>query len=56
MINVCENLADEHDVTFNTMKLLCICYGSDNTAALRQVSMNGVQYLDNRQWNTLVMS
>ena len=43
MINVCENFADEFDVTFNTTKALCICYGSDNNATLRQVSLNGVK-------------
>ena len=43
MINVCENFADEYDVTFNTTKALCICYGSDNNATLRQVSLNGVK-------------
>ena len=42
MINVCENSADEFDVTFNTKKTLCICYGSDDNATLRQVSLNGV--------------
>ena len=56
MMNVCENFSDEFDVTFNTKKTLCICYGSDNNATLRQVSLNGVKYLGNRQWNTLVMS
>ena len=43
MFNVCENFADEFDVTFNTTKALCICYGSDNNATLRQVSLNGVK-------------
>ena len=43
MINVCENFADEFDVTFNTKKTMCICYGSDNNATLRQVSFNGVK-------------
>ena len=42
MINVCENFADEYDVTFNTKKT-CICYGSDNDATLGQVSLNGVK-------------
>ena len=43
MINVCEIFADEFDVTFNAKKMLCICYGSDNNATLRQVSLNGVK-------------
>ena len=43
MINVCEIFADEFDVTFNTKKRLCICYGSDNNATLRQVSLDGVK-------------
>ena len=43
MINFCEIFADEFDVTFNTKKTLCICYGSDNNATLRQVSLNGVK-------------
>ena len=43
MINVCEIFADEFDVTFNTKKTLCICYGSDNDATLRQVSLKGVK-------------
>ena len=43
MINVCENFADENDVTVNTKKKLCICYGSDDNATLRQVSLNGVK-------------
>ena len=55
MINVCENFADEFDVTFNTKKTLCICYGSENNATLRQCPWMVQKYLDNWQWNTLVM-
>ena len=39
VINVCENFADEFDVTFNTKKILCICYGSDNNATLNGVKI-----------------
>ena len=45
MITVCENSADEYDVTFNTRKALCICYSSDYNALVCQVSLNGVKYL-----------
>ena len=41
MNNVCEDFADEFDVTFNTKNTMCICYGSDNNATLRQLSSNG---------------
>ena len=41
MINICENFDDEFDVTFNTKKTLCICYGSDSNVTLRQVFLNG---------------
>ena len=43
MINVCENSADEYDVTFDTRKALCICYSSDNNALVCQVFLNGVK-------------
>ena len=50
MINICEKFADEYDVTFNTRKTLCICYGSNDNSTLRQVSLNGVKI----PWQTTV--
>ena len=41
LVNTCEQFSQEYDVTFNTKKTLCICYGTEDVAGMRMVTLNG---------------